>query len=56
MRSLIRRAAHHGYRTIEGLVLRDNKPMLDLARKLGFKVQFVPDDGSLRRVVRKLSQ
>jgi acetyltransferase len=56
MRSLIRRAARDGYRAIEGLVLRDNKPMLDLARKLGFKVQFVPDDGSLRRVVRKLSQ
>ncbi len=54
MRSLIRRAARDGYRAIEGLVLRDNQPMLDLARKLGFKVQFVPDDGSLRRVVRKL--
>ena len=54
MRRLIRRAARDGYRAIEGLVLRDNTPMLDLARKLGFKVQFVPDDGSLRRVVRKL--
>lgn len=56
MRSLIRRAARDGYRAIEGLVLRENKPMLDLARKLGFRVRFVPDDGSLRRVVRQLSR
>ncbi len=56
MRSLMRRAARDRYRTIEGLVLRDNAAMLELARRLGFKVHFVPDDGSLRRVVRRLAR
>ena len=56
MRSLIRRAARDGYRSIEGLVLRDNRAMLELARRLGFKVKFEPGDGSLRRVVRRLAR
>ncbi|MET0541254.1 MAG: GNAT family N-acetyltransferase [Variovorax sp.] len=56
MRSLIRRAARDGYRSIEGLVLRDNQGMLDLAHRLGFQVKFEPGDGSLRRVVRRLAQ
>jgi RimJ/RimL family protein N-acetyltransferase len=56
MRSLIRRAERDGYRSIEGLVLRDNQAMLELARRLGFKVKLEPGDGSLRRVVRRLSR
>lgn len=54
MRRLIRRAARDGYSAIEGMVLRDNRAMLALARRLGFEVRFVPEDSSVVRVVRPL--
>ena len=33
---------------MEGYVLSENKPMLALARKLGFSVAYVPGDASVR--------
>ena len=38
MRALIRDAAAHGLKRIEGFVLARNTPMLNLARRLGFQV------------------
>ena len=56
MRSLIRRAARDGYRSIEGLVQRRQPGDAQPARVAGFTVKFEPGDGSLRRVVRKLAR
>ena len=38
MKELIRVARRHGLKRMEGYVLAENKPMLDLARRLGFEV------------------
>lgn len=54
MRRLMRRAARDGYRTIEGLVLAANAPMLALARHLGFAVQALPGDTTVSTVRRRL--
>ena len=53
--SLARRACVDGYRTIEGLVLAENKPMRALARKLGFAQKSEPGDASVVRVVLALN-
>lgn len=55
MMSLMRRARRDGYLTMEGMVLADNRPMLSLARKLGFTTEPIADEPSLVRVVRKLA-
>lgn len=52
--SLIRRARRDGYRTIEGLVIAGNAPMLALARDLRFAVHPVPEDATVVRVARTL--
>ena len=52
--SLIRRARHDGYRTMQGLVFAGNAPMLALARRLHFTVELQPGDGTIVRVVRDL--
>jgi RimJ/RimL family protein N-acetyltransferase len=52
--SLVRRARHEGYRTIEGHVLAENAPMLALARRLRFRVEPQPGAGGLLRVRREL--
>jgi len=52
--SLVRRARRDGYRTMEGLVIADNVPMLALARRLRFTVQPVPEDATVLRVQRAL--
>jgi acetyltransferase len=49
---LLQHAHLAGVRWLHGDVLRDNEPMLALARKLGFGVQRHPDDARLLRVVR----
>jgi len=51
---LVRRSRRDGYRTMAGLVIAGNRPMLALARKLRFKVQLVPADASVLRVERQL--
>ena len=55
MTQLIHHAPSDGYTTMEGSVLADNKPMLALARKLGFQVDLVPEDTTVVRVWRGLS-
>jgi L-amino acid N-acyltransferase YncA len=52
--SLIRRARRDGYRTMVGLVIAGNAPMLALARDLGFTVHPVPEDATVVRVERTL--
>ena len=52
--NLVRRARRDGYRTIEGQVLADNEPMLALARRMRFKVERQPGEGSVVRIVREL--
>jgi RimJ/RimL family protein N-acetyltransferase len=54
MASLVRRARRDGYKTMEGLVIAQNTAMLALARKLKFKVEPVPGDGTVLRVQRAL--
>ena len=53
--SVIRRARRDRYETMEGWVIPGNTPMLTLARKLHFRVESVPDDTTVMRVVRKLA-
>ena len=43
-----------GIREIWGEVLRENAPMLDLARKLGFLIKMDRDDPSVMIVTRTL--
>ncbi len=51
---LVRRARRDGYGTMEGLVIAVNRPMLALARRLRFKVEAVPTDGTVMRIERAL--
>src|SRR5688572_20476354 len=54
MEALIRAAHARGYETMEGLVLSENKEMLDFVRTLGFEASVAPEDPARVRVVRKL--
>ena len=48
-------AAHaRGFETLEGLVLAENRDMLDFVRELGFEVEPMPLEPSLVRVVKAL--
>ena len=40
--------------SIEGIVLADNKPMLQLMADLGFRITHLPDDASVVQVDRPL--
>lgn len=49
------RAAHaRGFETMEGLVLAENRDMLDFVGQLGFEVEPMPQEPSLVRVAKKL--
>jgi RimJ/RimL family protein N-acetyltransferase len=52
--SLMRRARHDRYTTMQGLVIAENTAMLALARKLKFKAEPVPGDATMSRVYRAL--
>ena len=54
LRALGRHAAHHGVQRLYGDVLRDNLPMIELARSLDFRVGRHPADPHLVRVQRQL--
>ena len=54
MEALIRVARERGLTSMEGLVLRNNPPMLRFARALGFEVQAVPEDPVTLRIVKTL--
>jgi acetyltransferase len=53
--SLIRCARAAGYARIEGEVMADNQPMLNLARTMGFSVRMNADDARLVKVRKPLS-
>ena len=50
MRALIRDARARGLKRMEGYVLAENTPMLDLARRLGFEVGASDEGRSVKRV------
>jgi acetyltransferase len=54
MQARIGAARARGVETMEGLVLSDNRDMLDFIRELGFEARVVPEDPALARVVRQL--
>ena len=54
MEALIACARSHGVKTMEGLVLRQNRTMLKFVRALGFEVHAIEEDATLDRVVKKL--
>ena len=53
--ALLQQAARRGVDQLHGDVLRDNLPMVGLARRKGFSVATHPADARLLRVVRELS-
>jgi acetyltransferase len=54
MQALIGAARARGFETMEGLVLSENRDMLDFVRELGFEARVAPEDPELVRIVRKL--
>lgn len=54
MEALMRAARSNGYETMAGLVLSENKDMLDFARALGFQEEPMPHEPGRVRVARKL--
>jgi acetyltransferase len=54
MDALMRHAAAKGFDTMEGMVLRVNRPMLKFVRALGFELLPLPLDPTLVQVVKSL--
>jgi len=54
MDALIGHARGRGLRTLEGLVLRENRHMLNFVKALGFEVHPAEEDARIARVVRPL--
>ncbi len=54
MEALLRTARERGLRSMEGLVLRDNRTMLRFVKALGFEVTPDPVEPTLARVEKKL--
>lgn len=54
MEALIGAARAHGFETMEGLVLGENRSMLRFVRALGFEVEPQPSEPTVMRVVKKL--
>ncbi|QXD14938.1 GNAT family N-acetyltransferase [Rhodocaloribacter litoris] len=54
MERLMEIARDHGFRQMIGLILAENQPMLGLAERLGFRIEPVPDDLTVKRAVRDL--
>ena len=55
MLALMDYACAQGFETMESLVLRDNYDMLRFARALGFEVQPIPEEPTLRHVIKRLT-
>ncbi|HYX66184.1 MAG TPA: GNAT family N-acetyltransferase [Burkholderiales bacterium] len=51
---LMQAAQARGFETLEGLVLAENRDMLDFVRELGFEVEAMPLEPTLVRVVKRL--
>ncbi len=54
MEALLRAAQEHGFATMEGLVLRENRDMLRFVRALGFQTTPDPGEPTMMRVEKKL--
>jgi acetyltransferase len=54
MSALIRYARASGFRTMEGIVLRENRTMAKFVRALGFEIMPIEEEPTLLRVVRRL--
>jgi len=54
MEALLSAARARGLKTMEGIVLRENRDMLRFMRALGFEAHHEPLDPTLTRVVRRL--
>lgn len=54
MRRLISAASGHGLQSLTGMTLSTNRPMLTLARKLGFTTQLDRDDATVANLCRLL--
>ena len=54
MDALIRAARARGLETMEGIVLGDNRDMLDFVRELGFELVPAAEQPALVRIVKKL--
>jgi acetyltransferase len=54
MDALIRAARARGFETMEGIVLEDNRDMLDFVRELGFERVPAAEQPSIVRIVKKL--
>jgi acetyltransferase len=52
---LIEVARQSGIDELDGLVLHENKPMLNMCRKLGFSIAPEPDDATVLRVRKSLA-
>jgi len=55
LRELITVAESAGIKRLEGVVLRENPAMLELAKELGFTMERHPDDATLVRIIRDLA-
>ncbi|HZQ74188.1 MAG TPA: GNAT family N-acetyltransferase [Burkholderiales bacterium] len=56
MQALLAHAAASGLETMEGLVLRENRHMLNFVRSLGFEVHPSEEDPALARVTKRLKE
>jgi len=54
MEALLRAAQEHGFASMEGLVLRENRDMLRFVKALGFEATPDPAEPTLTRVEKKL--
>ena len=54
MEALIRAAQEHGFASMEGLVLRENREMLRFVKALGFEATPDPAEATMMRVEKKL--
>jgi acetyltransferase len=52
--ALMRAAQARGFEAMEGLVLAENRDMLDFVRLLGFEIEPMPQEPTLVRVAKKL--
>jgi acetyltransferase len=52
--ALMRAAQARGFESIEGLVLAENRDMLEFVRQLGFEIEPMPQEPTLVRVAKKL--
>lgn len=55
VRALLEAARARGFESMQGIVLADNRDMLDFVRELGFESSFAPEDPTMRRIAKALA-